>query len=217
MNTKLRFTLAIVLAMGLAACGGGGGDSAPAAAPTNTMDAAAWTADAVQPVPHPEGWALDIPTRDGNALQGESRNYITTASGSLAGKTKVTLHARWEFADGTKIVPRRFPDSPSLMTLYFQRSGDDWTAQGKYETYRWYASFGTVKGITPGDLVMTARFDQNWTAVLGSSRATKPEEFAAAMVNAGRIGFVLGGGDGLGHGVYATGPARLVVKSFVIE
>lgn len=195
-------------------CGGGGGNSTPA--PANIMDPTAWsattlTSEEIQPQAHPEGWALDIP------LEGKSIHYVTVPSGSLAGKTQVTLRGRWEMADGTKLVPRRFPTSPSLMTLYFQRSGDNWTAQGKYEAYRWYASFGTVQDSKPGEFVMTARFDQNWTAVLSSSRTTNPEGFAAAMNDAGRIGFVLGGGDGLGHGVYATGPARLVVKSFQIE
>ena len=42
-------------------------------------------------------------------------------------------------------------------------------------------------------------------------------EFAEAIANASRIGFVLGGGDGLGHGVYATGPLRIVVTGFEVR
>jgi hypothetical protein len=163
------------------------------------------------PSAHPDGWSIDVPPAPG------SIRYVTIPSGSLAGKTKVTLTGRWEMADGTKLVPRRFPDAPSLMTLYFQRNGDDWSAQGNMEAYRWYASFGTVQDLKAGEFVMTARFDQNWTAILSSSRENNPAGFAAALADAGRIGFVLGGGDGLGHGVYATGPARLVVTAFKIE
>ena len=53
--------------------------------------------------------------------------------------------------------------------------------------------------------------------MMGGTAATNPAEFAAALANASRIGFVLGGGDGLGHGVYATGPLRLVVTGFEVR
>jgi hypothetical protein len=36
-------------------------------------------------------------------------------------------------------------------------------------------------------------------------------------LNADRIGFTFGGGDGYGHGTYATGSARFVVTSFAVE
>ena len=52
---------------------------------------------------------------------------------------------------------------------------------------------------------------------MGGTAATNPAEFAAALDGASRIGFVLGGGDGLGHGVYATGPLRLVVTDFSVK
>jgi hypothetical protein len=41
--------------------------------------------------------------------------------------------------------------------------------------------------------------------------------FSDALANADQVGFVLGGGDGFGHGVYATGPARLIVTDFRVE
>lgn len=44
-----------------------------------------------------------------------------------------------------------------------------------------------------------------------------PEDFEAALAQASPVGFVLGGGDGLAHGGYATGPFRLVVTAFRIE
>ncbi|MBA3729320.1 MAG: hypothetical protein H0W92_00715 [Sphingomonas sp.] len=46
---------------------------------------------------------------------------------------------------------------------------------------------------------------------------TNPMGFRSALANADEVGFVLGGGDGLGHGVFATGRARLIVTSFRIE
>jgi hypothetical protein len=50
-----------------------------------------------------------------------------------------------------------------------------------------------------------------------STARTQPEAFREALAKADQVGFVLGGGDGLGHGVYATGPARLIVTSFRVE
>ena len=108
-------------------------------------------------------------------------------------------------------------DAPSLLTLYFQRRGDNWTGVEQYETYRWYASFATQADLSAKEYTIEARFDDNWTAIQTSSRATQPEAFADALANAERIGFVLGGGDGLGHGVSATGPAKLIVKSFKVK
>jgi hypothetical protein len=163
------------------------------------------------PDAHPEGWSINFPAAPGSV------RYVTVPSGSLTGKTSMTIKGRWEMADGARLVPRRFPNAPPLMTLYFQRSGDDWSAQGDKEAYRQYASFGTVQDMKAGEFTMTARFDQNWTAILSSSRENNLAGFNAALANAARIGFVMGGGDGLGHGVYAIGDVRLVVTSFKIE
>jgi hypothetical protein len=50
-----------------------------------------------------------------------------------------------------------------------------------------------------------------------SSARSNPSGFRDAILNADEVGFVLGGGDGYGHGVYATGRARLVVTEFRVE
>ena len=169
------------------------------------------TGVALHPIKVDGGWAIDIPLYESGSV-----HYVTMPTGSLAGKTKVTLVCELVMADGLKLRPVKSPDSPSLLTLYFQRSGDNWTSAGKYEAYRWYASFATQSNLSAREYTIEARFDDNWTAIMSSSRLTHPEAFADALANAGRIGFVLGGGDGLGHGVYATGPARLIVKSFAV-
>ena len=54
-------------------------------------------------------------------------------------------------------------------------------------------------------------------AVMTSSADSNPDAFRDALANADQVGFVLGGGDGYGHGVFATGQARLVVTDFRIE
>jgi hypothetical protein len=55
------------------------------------------------------------------------------------------------------------------------------------------------------------------TAVFNSSARSKVRGFRDALGDADQVGFVLGGGDGYGHGVFATGRARLIVTDFRIE
>jgi hypothetical protein len=104
-----------------------------------------------------------------------------------------------------------------MITLYFQRFGDSWSGRGRYETYRWYATFATHSPLVPGEHEMVAPLDGLWTAVSTSSARSHPAAFRSALAAADQVGFVLGGGDGYGHGVFATGPARLIVTSFRVE
>jgi hypothetical protein len=64
---------------------------------------------------------------------------------------------------------------------------------------------------------MVAPLTGNWTAVQSSTARTNPAGFTAAIAEADQVGFVLGGGDGYGHGVHATGRARLIVTEFRVE
>lgn len=168
--------------------------------------------------PHPTAVAaglaisMPFPNKDAGHV-----NYVTMPCGSLAGKQSITLKYRIEADPDVKFVPTNSPGSPSMLTLYFQRRGDNWSGDGKYETYRWWASFATVMPITSGDHVLSAPLTGNWTAIQTSSAQSKPQEFQAALINAERCGFVFGGGDGLGHGVYATGPARFIITGFAVE
>jgi hypothetical protein len=166
----------------------------------------------LHPVPGPgRAWHIDLPGPGGSA------NYVTFRHGSLAGKSRIVMRYRVEAAPGVRIVPRAAPHQPAIITLYFQRRGDNWTGRGPYEAYRWYATFASQTPISPGEHVMVAPLSANWTAVTRSSARSNPAAFSQALANAGEVGFVLGGGDGYGHGVFATGPARITVTDFRIE
>ena len=166
----------------------------------------------LHPTPRRDGgWQIDLPRRPGGV------HYVTFPHGSLAGKRRIVMRYRIEAAPGVQIVPSTAPQSPSILTLYFQRSGDNWSARGRFEAYRWYATFASQSPLKPGEHVIVAPLNGNWTAVQTSSARTNPAAFAAALEEADQVGFVLGGGDGYGHGVYATGPARLIVTDFRVE
>jgi hypothetical protein len=157
------------------------------------------------------GMAISVPRAPGSV------HYVTMPSGSLSRARRIVLRYRVELAPGVSIRPITAPQLPSIITLYFQRGGDDWSGRGRFETYRWYATFASQSPIVAGEHTLIAPLAGNWTAVQSSSARSNPGGFAAALAGAGRIGFVLGGGDGYGHGVFATGPARIVVTDFRVE
>ena len=166
----------------------------------------------LHPAPSAKGeWQIDLPRAPGSV------HYVTFRHGSLTGKRNIVLRYRIEAAPGVRIVPSTDPSLPSIITLYFQRRGDNWSGRGQFETYRWYATFASQMPITPGDHVIVAPLDGAWTAVQTSTARTAPAAFRAAITDADQVGFVLGGGDGYGHGVHATGRARLIVSSFRVK
>lgn len=204
-----------------AACGNGSEANAQGA---SARDASAWTIGPIigtrnysvgmplHPTPRRGGFFhIDLPTAPGSV------HYVTFPHGSLAGKSRIVLRYRIEAAPGVRIVPTTAPNLPSILTLYFQRGGDNWRARGRFETYRWYATFASHSPVVAGDHVMVAPLSGNWTAVGTSSARTAPTAFREAMADADQVGFVMGGGDGYGHGAHATGRARLVVTDFRVE
>lgn len=156
-------------------------------------------------------WYFDLPRAPGSV------HYVTFGHGSLEGKRRIVMRYRIKADRGVRIVPATVPQLPSIITLYFQRGGDNWSGKRRFETYRWYATFASQSPITPGVHEMVASLNGNWTAVQTSSARTSPSEFRNAKASADQVGFVLGGGDGYGHGVYATGRARLIVTEFRVE
>jgi hypothetical protein len=153
------------------------------------------------------GWHIDFPQSDGV-------HYVTRHYGSLSGKTKITLRYRIEMDEGVKIVPSTAPDLPSIgPVLYFQRENDNWHSDG----WRWWATFLAPQPIKAGEFELSVPLDGAWTSVESKTAANSPGDFYDSKRYADRIGFTLGGGTGYGHGVYATGPARIVVTYFRVD
>jgi hypothetical protein len=151
---------------------------------------------------------LDIPQPPGNI------NYVTMASGSLADKSTITMRFRLE-GEG-HMVATDVPTLPGMVTLYFQQANLCWSAQ--CEAMRWFSTTARVRPPVAGEYQLQANLNSpDWTAVLTSTPATNPAGYAAARANAGRVGFVMGGGNGVGHGVHAVGPVRMVVTSFTVQ
>ncbi|CAA9498814.1 MAG: hypothetical protein AVDCRST_MAG91-935 [uncultured Sphingomonadaceae bacterium] len=215
MRTATLATLALVsLSVGSEA---GAGQSAPYA---STPD---WV---IGPIIKGRNYSRGMPLHPspgrGGAFQIElpqapgSVHYVTFPHGSLSGKKRIVMRFRIVGDPGVRIVPRGYPQWTAKITPYFQRRGDNWTGRGRFETYRWYATFAS-KAAVPGEHQVIVPLNGNWTAVEGSSARSNPVAFREALSDAGEVGFVLGGGDGYGHGAYAIGRARLIVTSYRIE
>jgi hypothetical protein len=185
-----------------------------------------WT---IGPIIRGKNYSPGMPLHPGEAAGGglqielprapASVHYVTFPHGSLEGKRRIVMRYRIEADPGVRIVPTTVPSSTAIITLYFQRDGDNWTGRGAFETYRWYATFVSHWRLSPGEYAMEAPLGGAWTAVQTSSAATAPRGFRDALANADQVGFVLGGGDGYGHGVHIEGPgrARLIVTEFRVE
>jgi hypothetical protein len=143
-------------------------------------------------------------------------HYITKASAPLTGKTQIAMRYRVDMAEGASLHPVTAPGGPTIICLYFQRKGDDWMADEKCEAYRWYYQPGMMLPITAGEHELVAPMDGAWTSIMTGTAQDKPDKFAAALADTDRVGFVLGGGDGVGHGIFATGNVKITVLSFEV-
>ena len=222
MKASARLCLAFTVAVALAAPAAGQKKGKTSVDP---MDPSAWQIGPITPTrnysvnmpltpsPHPDGWSFDFPQPNKEAGH---VHYLTFVHGPLNGKSQIVLRYRIEADPGVEIYPTNYPNWPSILTIYFQRKGDNWSGKGEYETYRWWSTFRDHSPLKPGTYELSVGLDENWTAVQTSSATNNPKAFREAIRNAERVGFTFGGGDGWGHGVYATGPARFVLTAFEI-
>jgi hypothetical protein len=143
-------------------------------------------------------------------------HYVTARYGTLQGKSRIRMVYRLEIGDDSHVYPRCCMNEQGMVTLYFQKAGDDWNTDGG----RWWATFAS-QPVTPGVHEIVAPLNDNWTSVIKKTAQTAPADFAAAKLKADRIGFTFGGGSsqdsGYGHGVRSTGPGVFTVLSFAVE
>lgn len=223
-----RLVLATVLLLGACDGDGGGGsdsgdrESTPARA-TNPMQASAWQIGPV--ISSREGfrnYSLGLPSRPeqyddgwGFAISPTAEpHYITFRHGPLTGKSQISMRYRVEAAPETVIHGKGCSvTSPSAVTLYFQKAGDDWRTDGD----RWWASFAAVPLRGAGEHEIVAPLNARWTSVLSMTAEDSPAAFAAAKRSADRVGFTFANCEGRGHGARATGPVRFVVTDFRVE
>lgn len=161
------------------------------------------------------GWTFDFPhsSRDAGHV-----HYATFNPGSLSGASRIVVRYHVDAAPGTRFVPQENPGLAGTVSLVIQRGGDNWSARGAYDFYRWYAPGDTVQQLAPGthEMVVSLR-DPNWGSVYGKPAAQNAGAFEAALAGASNLGLVFGSTAARGHGVFATAPARFTLLDFRIE
>lgn len=168
------------------------------------------------PAPLRKGWYFDFPV--GNSPAAGHVHYVTFQPSSLRGKSRITISYRIDAAPGTRFVAQQFPDRAAAITAYLQRHGDNWTAKGRYQFYRWYAPIATMRDIAPGVQEIVVNLDDpRWGSVMSETADGYPREWQAALADTDRIGLVFGSIGGRGHGVFATKPARFTLLDFRID
>jgi hypothetical protein len=160
------------------------------------------------------------PGRDGPSFafqrSGEGHvHYVTLPTGPLAGARTITLRYRIDAARGTSFVAQE-SGAQGKIGLALHRAGDNWSAKGRFEAYRWYSP--TFIPIEPGVHRITVSLrDPAWGAVMTSTAGTNPQAFAGTLAETESVSITFGGDGGRGHGVYATAPARFTLLDFQIQ
>lgn len=142
-------------------------------------------------------------------------HYVTIRTGPLEGAQQITLRYKVDAWPGVQFIAQESQGQGKL-GLALHRAGDNWSAKGRYEAYRWYSP--AFVPIEPGVHSITARLDDpSWGAVMTSTARTNAGTFGAALADTEAVSLTFGGDGGRGHGVYATGPARFTVLDFRID
>ncbi len=149
--------------------------------------------------------------------RGGEVDALTTRIAPLDGARRVTMRYRIDAARGTAFVPAETPGETATVSLYFQQRGDNWSARGRYGSYRWYVPARAVVPLVSGERTISIRLDDIWTNVNGQPNTADRRGFANALANTDRLGIAFGTSSRRGHGVYATGPARFTLLDLEIE
>jgi len=194
------------------------GGAAAAALPP----AGAWT---IGPIIRGKNYSVGMPMTLQQGPQGPgfafpaagrgSVHYVSLDTGPLEGARSITVRYRIDAAPGTRFVAEQ-TGAPGQFGLVFQRAGDNWSAKGRYETYRWYSP--RIVPLKAGVSTFTVSLaDPDWVGVQSSHSGTSAQAFAAALADTESVSMTFGSAAGRGHGVYATGPARFTLLDFRID
>jgi hypothetical protein len=142
---------------------------------------------------------------------------LSTGVGPLTGARNITLRYRVDAAPRTRFIAVETPNEPATVSLYFQQAGDNWSARGRFASYRWYAPARAVIPLTPGLHTVTVQLNETWTNVNGQANSAVPDGFSAALRNTARLGLAFGSSTRRSHGVHATAPARFTLLGLEID
>lgn len=140
---------------------------------------------------------------------------------SLVGAKEISIRFS---VTGGGFIAQQFPQNPARVSLMIQRQGDNWSAYGPMQSYRYFSRDRVV--LAPGEFTLTVPLDSTaWADVYSNlDPATKKPmaadmvqlHFNAAIREMSNISILFGSHGGAGHGVYATQPSRFTIHEIKV-
>jgi len=163
---------------------------------------------------------------DGNVFfdwSSEEPHYLLFGTGPVDATKKMVVRYKIEVLSGNPVFTAQ--DQPSNaapktgeIAMIVQRKGDNLSAKGDFEHYRWWAQ--SRYKLAPGEHYLEYSMvpaDGLWKSVYTASCADKTKEYLAALKDAGNIGLTFGGW-GAGHGVKVSGgKVRFTILEFGVK
>ena len=131
---------------------------------------------------------------------GAEVDYLVGDPITLTGKDKLLFAFDYQ---GPEPYPVEGPSAPATATICLMRRGDNWSAKGKYEHYRWYQPTPLLRIKEGKWAVELSLTEGEWTNVFGRKAKDYPEQFDACLKNLGNIAICFGTRRARGHGVRA--------------
>jgi hypothetical protein len=137
-------------------------------------------------------------------------HYVVKAASPVALGQTITL--RFAIMGDGKLIPTQ-GDPPAKLRLFLQQAGDTMTAAEADK--RWWSA--PIDLVGPNEYGLTVKLTPDqWTNIFGVPGSTNLAGFAGCIADIGNIGVTFGG-TFAGHGVFAQGPSRFVLKQFTVS
>lgn len=148
-------------------------------------------------------------------------HYLVRPRGNMDGDNLIITY-KVEITEGEPFMYAVDTDNdrtPGIVSLFFQRAGDDMYAEGDKQFYRWWSV--ETGPLTPGIHTLRASLkaeDSQWLSVFGKRSREYASHFNAAKNKVRQLGLTFGGGGGRGHGVKVRGgKANITVVGVWVE
>jgi hypothetical protein len=162
----------------------------------------------------PVHWQFDFPAAGGEVA------YVNVPFSSTEKIEDATLSMTFRVVSSSPAYgfPSATLSGAPALHLFMERYGDDFTAVGDMQYYRWWCGSGAyVLGSNDNQIVTVScpLSSKAWSSVYGR---TDEGEFQATLSNLQWVGFTLGGAGGWGHGVdMSSGSAQFQLLGIQIE
>lgn len=225
----IRSTIALSLLIALAACNDKGPRPFPVPTPPippvqTSSCGTAWTVNplvngvAFGPTSCSADGSFTFPVCPSPPARTDGMHTLVRPTGPL--QPGATFTADFEIADAGKFVGAQEQEGAPYVSLFIQRTGDNWSGAGEFNEYRAYSINGAPPNLAPlsnGRYQLSAQLVRDqWTNV---QEAGTEEGWRNLLANAERIGVVFGTYySGKAHGICPDNDwSRFIMHSLTVQ